>query len=58
MSLDPKVKIPVGKIARLLAKVVRYAPGGISPAEARDLAADLLSIGASILDRLDDLDGE
>lgn len=41
--------VPVARIVRLVAKAVRLGRGGYTPAELRELAADLLDLGATIL---------
>jgi hypothetical protein len=41
--------VPIARIIRLVAKAVRLGRGGYTAAELRELAADLLDLGATIL---------
>jgi hypothetical protein len=41
--------VPVARIVRLVAKAVRLGRGGYTRSELRELAADLLDLGATIL---------
>ena len=45
-----KAKIPVGRIIRLISKVIRLGKGGFTPEERSILVADLLSLAADIAD--------
>jgi hypothetical protein len=47
--LRSATSVPVGRIVRLVAKAVRLGRGGYTRAELRELAADLLDLGATIL---------
>ena len=49
-----RIKVPVPRLLRLLGKVIRYASGGISPQEARDIASDLLEIAGEIVESVGD----
>ena len=41
--------VPIARIIRLVAKAVRLGRGGYTAAELRELAADLLDLGGTIL---------
>ena len=41
--------VPIARIIRIVAKAVRLGRGGYTPAELRELAADLLDLGATVL---------
>jgi len=41
--------IPIARIVRLVTKAIRLGKGGYTKAELRDLAADLLDLGATVL---------
>lgn len=54
--MSSQVKVPVGKIIRLVAKAVRFSKGGFTRDERRELGLDLLELAAFVLDDLlDDL---
>ncbi len=48
-----KVKLPVGKIIRLVTKTIRLSKGGFTPEERRDLGLDLLLLAAHVLEGVD-----
>lgn len=43
------VNVPVGRIIRLVTKAIRLGKGGYTRDELRELAADLLDLGATVL---------
>lgn len=45
-----KADIPVSRIIRLLAKVLRFRKDGLSPAERQELLIDLLTLVGDIAD--------
>jgi len=48
--------IPIARIVRLVTKAIRLGKGGYTKAELRELAADLLDLGATVLTLADDRD--
>jgi len=44
------VKVPVGRIIRLVAKAIRFGRGGFTKDERRELGLDLLELAAFVLD--------
>jgi len=44
------VKVPVGRVIRLVTKTVRFSKGGFTKAERRELGLDLLELAAHVLD--------
>lgn len=47
---DIQVKIPVARLARLVAKAVRLSRNGFTKEERQSLGADLLDIAAQLLE--------
>ncbi len=47
--MNTATAVPIGRIIRLVTKAIRLGKGGYTRAELRDLAADLLDLGATIL---------
>ena len=43
------VNVPVARIVRLVTKAIRLGKGGYTRDELRELAADLLDLGATVL---------
>ncbi|MCP4732543.1 MAG: hypothetical protein GY872_20970 [Roseibacillus sp.] len=41
--------VPIGRIIRLVAKAIRLGKGGYTRGELRELAADLLDLGGTVL---------
>jgi len=48
--------VPVARIVRLVTKAIRLGKGGYTRDELRELAADLLDLGATVLTLADDRD--
>jgi hypothetical protein len=48
--VNDDVKVPVGRIIRLVTKTVRFSKGGFTKAERRELGLDLLELAAHVLD--------
>ena len=48
-----KSKVPVGRIIRLVGKVMRFSSQGLSRNEIRIIIADLLSLAADLSDEMD-----
>lgn len=48
--------VPVARIVRLVTKAIRLGKGGYTKSELRELAADLLDLGATVLTLADDRD--
>ena len=46
--------IPIARIVRLVTKAIRLGKGGYTREELRELAADLLDLGATVLTLADD----
>lgn len=42
------IEIPIGKLLKLVGKLISVAPGGITPAERDELLAMLLDLAASL----------
>ncbi len=48
-----KSKVPVGRIIRLVGKVMRFSSQGLNRNEIRIIIADLLSLAADLSDEMD-----
>jgi hypothetical protein len=48
-ALQTATSVPVARIVRLVAKAIRLGRGGYTREELRELAADLLDLGATVL---------
>jgi len=49
-----KSEVPVSRIVKLLAKVLRYSKGGLTPAERQELVIDLLVLVGDVADDVTD----